>query len=85
MIPHAETICALGTRNHAERLRDAAKDRIATGAQTGRRTSPANARTTILAVASWLDGLVTRRHGKQRAQVAGARTSGLAESMGRVV
>jgi hypothetical protein len=36
MLPHPETVCLLGTLDFQERLRDAARERLAASAQVGK-------------------------------------------------
>ena len=67
---HPDTVGVVNTLDYQERLRDAAKARIAASAHTGGPSPFTRLRTARLLVAAWLGGIVTRGAGAKPAPVA---------------
>jgi hypothetical protein len=76
MIPHPETVCMLGTLEFQERLRDAARGRLAASADTGERSRVGVA---------WLGGVLSRLRGASQGWVARPLTTGAARPALRVI
>jgi hypothetical protein len=75
MLPHPETICTLKTMEYQERLREAAKDRLAASVQQGRH-APTRTRGNALRIAALqLGGCLARLSGPTSERAASPRTN----------
>ena len=70
MFSNFEAVCVISALDYQERLREAAKARIAASAHTGGHSPLTSLRTARLIVASWLGGIVTRVQGAKQTPVS---------------
>jgi hypothetical protein len=76
MSPHSETVCMLAAQEYKERLREAAKERVAASAQASKGSFITRPRSAGRIAAAWLSGLLTRWPRSNRARVSSPFASG---------
>ncbi|MGH2614539.1 MAG: hypothetical protein ACRDJC_04830 [Thermomicrobiales bacterium] len=67
---HPDTVCIISALDYQERLRAAAKARIAASAQAGERSPLTMSGTASRCAASWLSGMLLRLPSAKRAELA---------------
>ncbi len=75
MFPHPDTVCLLSAFDYQQRLREAAKERLAASAQTDERSLSLLAEAAHRVAATWLRGLLPRPRGADRVRLPRPQTT----------